>query len=89
MGEIRQRLAERESALASLRQQRASMPGAQVTPFDAAKFRTWLASLVVQMQVDDVPIARRALAQVIAKVVYDPATGIEIIYRETIGVYDG
>jgi site-specific DNA recombinase len=86
LGEIRKRLAERESALAALRQQRAGLPVVQVAPFDAAKFRTWLAALVVELQVDDVPIARRALAQVVARIVYDPATGIEIIYRESIGV---
>jgi DNA invertase Pin-like site-specific DNA recombinase len=86
LGEIRRRLAERESALAALRQQRAGLPVAHVAPFDAAKFRSWLAGLVTELQAGPTPVVRRALAQVIAKVVYDPATGIEIIYRENIGV---
>lgn len=84
LGEIRKRLAERESALAALRRQRAGLPIAQVAPFDASKFKTWLADLVMQLQEDDVLVVRRALAQVVARVVYDPATGIEIVYAEAI-----
>jgi hypothetical protein len=33
-----------------------------------------------------VPVARRALAQVVDRVIYDPVAGIEISYRESIDV---
>lgn len=86
LGEIRRRLVARESELAALRQQRATLPAQAAQPFDAAATRNLIATLAAQLQAEDVPVARRALAQLVARVIYDPATGIEIVYRERIGV---